>query len=142
VDLVVDASIAFKWLVKEVDSDAALQLLRSNTIVAPDILLAECRNAILTTVRRGKLSVERAEQLERDFESMQIETMPSRMFLSNAFAIALEIGHPIYDCIYLAAAIAADRMLVTADEKFAMKVTAPVIGHGRVKLLRTFAAGT
>jgi len=63
VDLVVDASIAFKWLVKEVDSDAALQLLRSNTIVAPDILLAECRNAILTTVRRGKLSVERANSL-------------------------------------------------------------------------------
>jgi predicted nucleic acid-binding protein len=106
------------------------------------MLLAECRNAILTTVRRGKLSVERAQQLERDFEGMQIETLPSRMFLSNAFAIAPEIGHPIYDCIYLAAAIAADRMLVTADEKFAMKVTGPVIGYGRVKLLRTFAAGT
>jgi len=141
VDLVVDASIAFKWLVKEDDSDAALQLLGSNTVVAPDVLLAECRNAILTTVRRGKLTVERAQQLERHFEALQIETMPSRLFLPHAFAIALEISHPIYDCIYLAAAIATDRMLVTADEKFAAKITAAVLGRDRIKLLKAFASG-
>jgi len=53
--------------------------------------------------------------------------------LTPAFALALEFNHPIYDCIYLAAALATGRTLVTADTRFAAKL--PDAMRSRVKLL-------
>jgi len=135
VDLVVDASIAFKWLVTEADSEAAVSLLQKNNVVAPDVLLAECRNAALTHLRRGTISIEQAKQTERDLEALQLHTLPSTPFLTHAFMLALELRHPIYDCIYLAAAIASDRILVTADERFAAKVEGSGIAKNRIRLL-------
>jgi predicted nucleic acid-binding protein len=135
VDLVVDASIAFKWLVTEADSEAAVSILENHNIVAPDVLLAECRNAALTHVRRGTISIEQAKQTERDLEALQLHTLPSVPFLTHAFTLALELGHPVYDCIYLAAAIASDRVLVTADERFATKVQGSGTAQNRIKLL-------
>jgi predicted nucleic acid-binding protein len=135
VDLVVDASIAFKWLVTEADSEAAVSLLQSHNIVAPDVLLAECRNAALTHVRRGLISIEQAKQAERDLEALQLHTLPSTPFLTHAFTLALELSHPIYDCIYLAAAIASDRILITADERFAAKVQRSLEAADRIKIL-------
>jgi predicted nucleic acid-binding protein len=140
-DLIVDASVGFKWLVKEEGSDSALRLLGNEDIVAPDFLLAECRNAILTSVRRGKLTVEAAQQIERNLDALQIATMPSRPLLSQAFAIGLEYSHPIYDCIYVAAALATNRVLVTADENFAAKFATSAIGRNSIKLLKVIAAG-
>ena len=134
-NLVVDASIAFKWLVTEPDSEAAVSLLQNHNLVAPDVLLAECRNAALTHVRRGTISIEQARQAEQDLETLQLHTLHSTPFLTRAFALALELSHPIYDCIYLAAAIATDRVLVTADGGFAAKVQTSVGTADRIKLL-------
>src|SRR4029079_11783786 len=100
VDLVVDASVVFKCLVAEPGSEAALALLRENSVLAPDFLLLECRNAILNGIRRRKLPVERARLLERDLEALELDIVPSRMFASQAFALAIDLDHPIYDCIY------------------------------------------
>jgi len=135
VDIVVDASIAFKWLVTEADSEAAVSLLQNHNVVAPDVLLAECRNAALTHVRRGTISIEQAKQAERDLEALQLRTLPSVPFLTHAFTLALDLGHPIYDCIYLAAAITTDRIFVTADERFAAKVQGSAKAADRIKLL-------
>ena len=41
--------------------------------------------------------------------------------LLGALAIAVELGHPVYDCLYLACAESADATLVTADDRFAAK---------------------
>jgi predicted nucleic acid-binding protein len=135
VDVVVDASIAFKWLVTEADSEAAVSLLQNHNIVAPDILLAECRNAALTHIRRGTISIEQAKQAERELEALQLHTLPSVPFLTHAFMLALDLGHPIYDCIYLAAAITSDRILVTADGRFAAKVQSSPMLADRIKVL-------
>jgi predicted nucleic acid-binding protein len=135
VDVVVDASIAFKWLVTEADSEAAVSLLQNHNIVAPDILLAECRNAALTHVRRGIISLEQARQAERDLEALQLRTLHSTPFLTQAFTLALELSHPIYDCIYLAAAMATERVFVTADERFTTKVQGLSTAESRIMLL-------
>jgi len=57
--------------------------------------------------------------------------------LSRAFTLALDLAEPIYDCIYLAAALATDRRLITADERFAAKVLQSRIGDDRIELLHT-----
>ena len=44
-DLVIDASVAIKWVVAEPDSQTALALFR-HRLFAPDLLVAECANAL------------------------------------------------------------------------------------------------
>jgi predicted nucleic acid-binding protein len=141
VDAVVDASVAFKWLVTEDDSDTALALLRDGNIVVPDLLLIECRNAALTNVRRGGLSAEQARQVEHRLDALPLRTVPTQPLLPRAFEIGLALDHPIYDCIYMAAALATNRMLITADERFFAKVTTRPSDRGHIKLLKAFTAG-
>jgi predicted nucleic acid-binding protein len=140
VDLIVDASVVFKWLVAEDDSEIALDLRRDHDLLAPDLVLVECRNAALTNFRKGELSLEEATQVDSELQVLQnLRTLPSTPLLSNAFAIAAELKHPIYDCVYVAAAIAAGRLLVTADKKFAAKLATSAVGGERVRTLDTFA---
>ncbi len=42
----------------------------------------------------------------------------SSLLCERAFDIAFTLGHPVYDCLYLACAEASDAVLVTADRRF------------------------
>jgi predicted nucleic acid-binding protein len=44
--LVIDASIAVKWVVEEPGTAAALSLRRQAKLIAPDLLCAECANIL------------------------------------------------------------------------------------------------
>jgi predicted nucleic acid-binding protein len=134
-NVIVDASIVLKWFVAERDSPAALLVRTEHTIAAPDFLLIECRNALLNKVRRRELDRAEAEDAESALDSIGIDILSSRPMLCDAFIIALDLAEPIYDCIYLAAALATDRKLITADEHFAAKVSRSRFGEDRVEVL-------
>jgi predicted nucleic acid-binding protein len=135
VELVIDANIVLKWFIVEDDSKAALALRVEHNFSAPDLLLIECRNALINKVRRGTLSPDEARHVESQFDALGIDIIPSISLLPNAFQLALDLGETIYDCIYLAAAVATERLLVSADARFAAKVAASSIAQGRVRLL-------
>jgi predicted nucleic acid-binding protein len=139
VDLIVDASIVLKWFVIEDDSEAAIALRAEHLFSAPDLLLIECRNALLNKVRRQVLLPEQVHHLETQLSALDVAVLPSTQYLSHAFQIALDLGETIYDCIYLAAALATDRPLLTADARFAAKIAASSIDP---KSVRLFAAGS
>jgi predicted nucleic acid-binding protein len=140
-NLIVDASVALKWLVVENDSHTALKVRAEHNLVAPDLMLVECRNALLNKVKRRELDVAEAKRIETAIPELNSMTVPATEFLNGAFLAALELREPIYDCIYLAAAITTDRILMTADASFVRVVTRSSIGPGRVRLLSAFAAG-
>ena len=52
--LVVDASIAIKWVIQEAETAEALWL-RRHRLAAPDLLVAECANILWKKVRRNEL---------------------------------------------------------------------------------------
>lgn len=133
--MIVDANIVVKWFVAEDDSDAALALRLQGELFAPDVMLIEYRNALLKKVRRQAISTTEARRAEREIDSVGITILPSAPLLSNAFRLGLDLREPIYDCIYLAAAIAADRILVTADQRFAAKVRGSDGAADRIILL-------
>lgn len=60
------------------------------------------------------------------------ELQPSAPLAGSAFELVQELGHRVFDCMYLALAEALDLPLVTADQRFA----AAAQGHHRVRLLR------
>jgi predicted nucleic acid-binding protein len=136
-NVVVDASVVLKWFVTEEDSAAALLVRTEHDIAAPDFLLIECRNALLNKVRRRELDRAQADDAESALDAigLGIEILPSPPILRHAFTIALDLAEPIYDCIYLAAALATDRKLITADEHFAAKVSKSRFGENRIQLL-------
>ena len=83
----------------EEDSAAALLLLANHDIAAPDFLLIECRNALLTKLRRQELQREEAEEGESILEEIgsRITILATIPILRQAYSMALGLAHPIYD---------------------------------------------
>jgi predicted nucleic acid-binding protein len=126
--IVVDASIAVKWFLPEVGSDAASALLMADDVelVGPDLLAIE----VCATLVRGANMVKanRADAAKKlaKFKSMLdmgavnlIRSPPELMH--QAASRAIDIGHPLKDCIYLALAMELECELVTCDARFAEK---------------------
>jgi predicted nucleic acid-binding protein len=132
--MVIDASVAIKWVVPEVGSDAASDLL-GRELWAPSLWLAEAGSALLKKTRRGEITVDEARLRARDLADAPIEPIELPILLPNAMRLAGELGHPIYDCFYLAAALLRDTPLVTADRRLAAKVAGHSYLGVRVELL-------
>jgi len=133
---VIDASVAFKLIVTEPDSPQAHRLaVRASILVAPDLLLIEMANALWRYARKPDLEKEEiraARQLPLHNERVdnaknalaelisghQIDFVEADKLALKALALALELGHPIYDCTYLALALAEKLPFVTADTRF------------------------
>jgi predicted nucleic acid-binding protein len=113
-DLVIDASVAIKWVIKESGTDEAL-VLRRHRLFAPDLLVAECANILWKKVRRCELAVEEARLAAGLLQRADIELAPMRALLEPATELAITLDHPAYDCLYLALAESLSCNLVTAD---------------------------
>jgi predicted nucleic acid-binding protein len=133
--LIVDASVAVKWIVEEPLRDEALELVRLNDVVVPDLLLAEVRNALVNRVRRRLSTIEEARAAATAFRAIPLIIERSSDQLERAFDLALAFEHPLYDCLYLALAMARDLDLFTADLRmFDLAKSIPEL-QGRVTLL-------
>ena len=113
---VIDASVAIKWVVDEPGTQQAL-LLRRHRLVAPDLLVPECANILWKKVLRRELSEAEATLAARLLQRADIQLEPMRRLMEPATKLAIALGHPAYDCIYLALAQSLSCALVTADEQ-------------------------
>jgi len=126
--LVIDASIAVKWVVEEDGTAEALRLRRRAKLIAPELLTAECANILWKKVQRDELSKDEAFLAARLLQAADIEFLPTRSLLEAATRTAIELDHPADDCLYLALAAECDCRFVTADERFLRKLSE---GHRR-----------
>jgi predicted nucleic acid-binding protein len=120
--LVIDASVAVKWVVAEEGTADALSMLSAHRLSAPDLLVAECSNILWKKVRLGELDAEEAMLAARLLERAEMELHPMRALLEPATRIAINLDHPAYECIYLALARANRCRFVTADSHLVAKV--------------------
>jgi predicted nucleic acid-binding protein len=124
--IVVDASLAVKWFRFEQDSDLAEQVYSRHLggLCAPDLFSIEVGAALVRCANMEKRSRPLMEQAIFQFTAMidngtilLARTTPAQ--LVTATKLAIEMGHPLKDCIYLALAIELGCDLVTCDAKFA-----------------------
>jgi predicted nucleic acid-binding protein len=118
VTLVVDASVAIKWLVEEDGSEAAFAL-RDRDLAAPALLRIEAANVLRTLAARKATTPDEAAALFSLLQAAPVTLVDHDDALeARALQLALALGHPVYDCVYLALAERMGRTLVTADSRF------------------------
>jgi predicted nucleic acid-binding protein len=126
--IIVDASLAAKWIFWEADSEQALDFWNANAgdLGAPDLIAVEVAAA---AVRRANMEKLLADDMKEALaawgrilsgSSLQQFRMTTSRILS-ASRLAISIGHPLKDCVYLILAMELDCEMVTCDARFAKK---------------------
>ncbi len=116
---VVDASVAIKWFLPENHSEAALRLLtQPHTLHAPDLIFSEFGNVLWKRVRRNEILKEEADAILEGLRTLNLQVQPSQALIPLALEIACGENRTVYDSLYLAAAIALQSPLITADARF------------------------
>ena len=117
--IVVDASVASKWLFQEDDTDIAEALAeQDHEFFAPGFLALEVGNAIWRKSRQGQITPEEALLLLDKIPELPLVWSDNNRADMEAIRLALELDHPVYDCLYLAIAYQMDALVVTADSRF------------------------
>jgi len=119
--LVIDASVAIKWVVSEPGSLEAIRLAVAD-MIAPELICAECANILWKKVRRGELTAAAAQAAAAVLEQSGIELRTMRTAIGDALQTAISLDHPAYDSLYLALAAAEGCPFVTADETLVRKL--------------------
>jgi predicted nucleic acid-binding protein len=116
--LVVDASVAARWVLTLEKSDAAAALLRSGErLIAPDLVVVEATNTAWKARTFGDTPIETVTDFVEKCARLFHELVPAADLKDRALEIALALKHPAYDCFYLALAEQRECKLVTADER-------------------------
>ena len=119
--LVIDASVAIKWVIEEPGTAEALALRRYR-LLSPDLLIPECANILWKKTCRQEIGLDESLLAARLLERADVELLPMRRLFEPATRLAIRLNHPAYDCVYLALAQASGCSFVTADSRFCTKV--------------------
>ena len=90
------------------------------TLIAPDLVIAEVCNAAWRAARLGRLSREQVGEIAATLPQFFELLSGTAQLAPRAVAIADEIDHPVYDCLYVALA---EAQLVTADAALLRKLS-------------------
>lgn len=117
--LVVDASVAVKFVAPEPDSDLTETLISApDPLIAPDWMLVEVGHALRRKQADEGLSLAKATAGLATMADFFDDLRPSRDLIAGAYQLSARLEHAICDCIYLELAIREHSVLVTADKKF------------------------
>lgn len=133
---VLDASVAFKWVVSESDSDKA-NFLRDechkqvHELVAPDFYPLELAHALTRSERQGRITVGQARLYWTDTMTTSLLLFTSESLTVRAIDISSQMRIGVYDCVYVALAERENCDFVTADDKLVNRLqsTFPFIKH-------------
>jgi predicted nucleic acid-binding protein len=120
---VIDSSVAFKWHVKETDTDKALRIRDDflkgiHELHAPDFFPIEMVHSITRAERQGRITQAEGAQILVDL----LNTLPDLHsilpdLLPIAYAISSSMRIGAYDCLYVALADRENCEFITADDK-------------------------
>lgn len=121
--IVVDASVVMKWLVREEHSEQAANLLidsagRGIRLLGPELLAFEVANAILWQQRRGLITLEEADNAIANYPARGIHVFACEPLVPKAVAFARTHQlAAVYDAIYVVLAQQLEIEFWTADRR-------------------------
>lgn len=119
---VLDSSVAFKWLVPEMDTDKAIRLrtdylLGTHQFLAPDVFPLEIGHALTRAERQGRIGSAQGNNLLADILTTGPGLHASLTLLPRAYTISSQARIGIYDCLYVALAERENCELLTSDDR-------------------------
>jgi predicted nucleic acid-binding protein len=128
---VLDTSVAIKTVIKEADSDKAIQLRDDynnaiHDLIGPDIFPTELCNLLMMAERTAKIQTGEAAKFFADFVLDLPALYNALPLLPRALEIAQQFRQSVYDCLYVALAEREGCELVTADDKL-IKAVGPTM---------------
>jgi predicted nucleic acid-binding protein len=116
---VVDASVAIKWFIPEIHSEAAVQARRlRQRLHVPAFFTLELGNVIAKKIRREELTRADGKTMLKELQHLPLQRHADERLFPAAYELALDTQQSLYDCLYLALAEAINGRLITADRKF------------------------
>ena len=123
--IIIDASVAAKWVLPSVDeplTDQAFELIaryakKDIEFIVPDFFWVEMGNLLWKAARLKRWSTDDATTALATLEEYQFPTIPSKSVIDLALVIATSFDRTVYDSVYVALAVDTKSQLVTADEK-------------------------
>jgi len=121
--LVVDASVAVKWVLPEADSERAVAVrTMDDDLIAPSLVCAEIGSAIWRAALRLDVSAGEARENLNIAMAHYRRIIPLEELADLAIALAIRLRHPVYDCFYVALAERKRCALITADARLVAAV--------------------
>ena len=116
--VVVDASVAVKWVLPETGSDRAAAIRTADDdVLAPSLVHAEIGSAIWRAVLRGDVPAAEARRDLKVAVGHYRRIISLAELVDRALELATRLRHPIYDCFYVALAERERCALITADRR-------------------------
>ena len=107
--VVVDSSVAMKWILNEPDSHIAEKLLdewidKETIVLAPTLLIYEITNVMYKHVQKGNITLDGAKKALTNFSEAEITfiDLQERRFVQRAVELAYQFDLPAtYDAYFL-----------------------------------------
>ncbi len=120
--LILDSSVAFKWVVTEIDTDKALRLRDEfrqgqHEFAAPDFFPVEVAHSLTRAERQGRLLAPAGWALWLTVMADAPTLHASIALMTRAYSLSSSARLGIYDCLYVALAEREQCQLVTADDR-------------------------
>jgi predicted nucleic acid-binding protein len=113
VSLVVDASVAVEYLLRTELGESVAPQLEASTLLAPELLDVEVLAVIRRAAAAKQLTATRAQQALDDLAHWDVERVPHRRLLNEAWKVRANVS--AYDAFYVATAALYGAPLLTAD---------------------------
>jgi predicted nucleic acid-binding protein len=133
-ELIVDASVAAKWVLNEPEADSARALFHEAVLLAPELLWAELGSLLWRRQRMGEFDPAAAREMLSDLRALPITSFALHPLLPLALEISIALNHSVYDCIYLALSETESCPVVTADDRLLSAVVGSPFSISAVRL--------
>ncbi len=129
--LIIDASVVAAAFFAEEHATIARKILSgAATLCAPDFITVEVASVIWKRHRRGEMESNEAMDLLADADGLPLMKTPASDLTDSALQLAMRTDRSIYDCLYLALAVRASGVMITADKRLVHAVAAsPLKNH-------------
>ncbi len=119
---VLDASVAAKWVLREIHSDKALRLRAGfqnavHEFLSPDVFPGEVGHTLTRAERQSRITVGEALLLWSDVMTTPPRLVASLPLTQRAITVSSRMRVGVFDCMYVALAERESCELVTADAR-------------------------
>lgn len=115
--IVLDTSVALKWVLNEAGSDRARKTV-ALALTAPDFWRVEAGNGLRKAVKKGEITPDEAAHYLQVLSRAPVRDALTGPLLPVGLKLAIGLNHSLYDCLFLALALERGCRMLTADDAF------------------------